>query len=125
MCELIRIYHGFSLEEAQAVVDALAERNLPDIWEVGGKKRVLRRGLTYKQQVLFLLYSKPDTGILSEDLFDWTEYSHAATFRRDVLSALHRERLVEYDRQNELVHISPLGVREVEENILGGGKPAV
>ena len=125
VCELIRVYHSLSLEEAQAVVDALAERNLPDIWEVAGKKRVLRKGLTYKKQALLLLYSEPAPGVLREDLFLWTEHSHAATFRRDVLSSLHKDRLVEYDRENEVVHISPLGVQEVEENILGKGKPAV
>ncbi len=118
ICELIRVYHGLSLEEAQAIVDVLSERNLPDIWEVSGKKRVLRKGLTYKQQTLLLLYSEPGTGVLYEDLFLWTEHSHAGTFRRDILAPLHKGRLVEYDKENEIVHLSPLGVREVEEKIL-------
>src|ERR1035438_2770686 len=42
VCELIRIFHGLSLEEAQDVVDGLAVRQLPIIWEVAGKKRVLK-----------------------------------------------------------------------------------
>lgn len=45
ICELIRIYHQMSLEEAQALVYTISERNIPDIWEVAGKKRVLRTGL--------------------------------------------------------------------------------
>lgn len=123
ICELVRIFHGLSLEEAHGVVDALTQRILPEIWSVAGKKRVLRKGLSYKQQTLLLLYSETESGVPSEDLFSWTDHSHAATFRRDVLAALHKERLVEYDKENELVHISPLGVRDVEDNILA--KPTV
>jgi hypothetical protein len=114
LSELIRIHHGLSLEEAQALVDAVAERLMPEIWEVRGKKRVLRKGLSYKQQVLLLLYSDPDTDVLSEDLLEWTEYSNAGVFREKVLSPLHKERLIDYDRVNELVRISPLGSQEVE-----------
>lgn len=44
VCELIRNFHALSLEEAQDIVDSLSVRQLPDIWEVGGKKRVLRGG---------------------------------------------------------------------------------
>lgn len=125
VCEMVRICHGLSLEEAQAIVDALAQRVLPGIWTVAGKKRVLRKDLSYKQQTLLLLYSETDSGVLSEDLFSWTEHSHAATFRRDVLSALHKERLVEYDKVNQVIYISPLGVREVEDDILGNNATAV
>jgi hypothetical protein len=38
VCELIRVYHNLSLEEAQDLVDGLAQRTIPDIWHVGGKK---------------------------------------------------------------------------------------
>src|SRR5262249_7365033 len=41
ICELIRVFHQLSLEEAQAVVDTLSTRNLPIVWEVSGKKRIL------------------------------------------------------------------------------------
>ena len=122
--ELIRIYHNLSLEEAQALVDALAVRNLPEIWEVAGKKRVLRPGLSYKQKALFLLYSEPETAVLSEDLFSWAEHSNATVFRRDVLVPLHRDRLIEYDTESELIYLSPLGSQQVEENILANPVPA-
>jgi hypothetical protein len=46
ICELIRVFHGLSLEEAQVIVDAIAMRELPDIWAVAGKKRVLKKGLS-------------------------------------------------------------------------------
>lgn len=118
MCELIRIYHSMSLEEAQAIVDAVSEKNIPDIWEIAGKKRVLRRGLNYKQMTLLLAYSETDEGVFSEDLCSWTEHSNYAYYKRDVLTSLHKSKLIEYDKESELVYISPLGIKEVEESIL-------
>ena len=98
-CELIQVFHSLSLEDAQALVDSLAARNLPLVWDVGGKKRILASGLDYKQQVLLLLATvTTETAVLTEDLFDWTEYSNLGVFKRAVLSALHKSRLVEYDK---------------------------
>ena len=118
LCELIRVYHGLSLEEAQAVVNSISVRNIPDVWEVGGKKRILRHDLNYKLKTLLLAYSEPEEGVLSEDLFSWCEHSHMPNYRRDVLLPLHKIKLIEYDKENEIVYISPLGVREVEEKAL-------
>lgn len=118
VCELIRIYHNLSLEEAQDLVDGLAQRTIPDIWHVAGKKRVLRGGLDFKQKVLLFCYQEPESAVLSEDLFSWVEYSHLPMFKKSVLTPLHKSRMIEYDRDTETVIISPLGIREVEEKIL-------
>lgn len=118
MCELIRIYHGVSLEQAQALVDAISTRSLPEVWQVGGKKRVLRKGLSYRYQVLVLLYSEVEAGVSSVQLFEWTEHSNMSVFRRDVLRPLHRDRMIEYDEEMEVVMMSPLGIQEVEDKIL-------
>lgn len=118
ICEYIRIYHGLSLEEAQDLVDALAVRNLPDVWEVAGKKRVLRKGLQAKEESLLLLYSCQDSAVLVEDLIDWVEYSNPGVFKSNVLSRLHKDRLVEWDRSTEAVFLSPTGVKHVEDHIL-------
>jgi hypothetical protein len=122
MCELIRVYHHLSLEEAQDLVDGLAQRSIPDVWRVAGKKRILRNDLDFKQKVLLLCYQEPSNAVLSEDLFSWVEYSDYAMFKRAVLTPLHKNRLVEYDKDTEAVTISPLGIKEVEEKIL---KPTV
>jgi len=119
MCELIRVYHDLPIEDAQAVVDSLATKQVQDIWEVGGKKRILRAGMNYKQKVLLLLYSQPESAALSEELFDWCEHSHMPHFRQDVLKPLHESKLVEYDRAEGIVYLSPLGVSEIE-NLLNG-----
>lgn len=118
LCELIRLYHGLSLEEAQDLVDALATRKLPVIWEIAGKKRVLRTGLSAGEEVLLLLYAEQQTAVLTEDLCAWVEYSNLSVFRSKVLRKLHNERLVEYDTESELVHLSPKGVERVESKLL-------
>lgn len=118
LSELIRINHGLSLEEAQDLIDSISIRQLPDIWEVGGKKRILRDGLKARDQTLFLLYSKKDSAVFVEDLCDWIEYCNPHAFKSNVLSTLHKERLIEYDKESESVTLSPKGAKHVEDNIL-------
>jgi len=117
ICELIRVYHKLSLEEAQDIVDSLSVRDLPIIWEIAGKKRVLKDGLSAKQKVLLLLYSEPNSSVLTEDLCSWVEYS-PSMFTARVLSKLHSERLIEHDEDSELVYLSPKGAKLVEDNLL-------
>lgn len=118
LCELIRVYHSLSLEEAQAIVDALSTRNIPEIWDDAGKKRILRTDLDFKQKALLLTYAATNGGVLTEDLFEWTEYSSLSMFKQAVLRPLHDEKLIEHDRESEIVYISPLGIRDVETKIL-------
>ena len=95
VCELIRIFHQLSLEEAQDIVDSISTRNIPDIWEVNGIKRILKEGLAYKDKVLLLAYSEPQTSVMVEDLFAWTEYSNYQVFIKKVILPLHEQRLIE------------------------------
>lgn len=118
ICELIRIYHGLSLEEAQDVVDGISFKNIPDIWEVAGKKRVLKQGLNNQQKVLLLLYSETESAILTEDLCDWIEYSNLSVFKNKILNPLHKKRFIEFDKSTDTVYISPTGAKEVEDKIL-------
>lgn len=118
VCELIRIYHGLSLEEAQDLVDGISFKQIPAIWDVAGKKRVLKSGLSAQHQALLLLYSDTEATVLSEDLCSWIEYASLAMFKKRVLEPLHKNRFIEYDRESEVVHLSPLGAQEVEQKIL-------
>jgi hypothetical protein len=117
LCELIRVYHKMSLKEAQDLIDGLATRETPDIWEVGGKKRVLTPNLNAKDKTLVLLHTDPSSAILDDDLLSWIEYDKMSTYRRDVLRPLHAKRLIEFDEEAGTVRISPSGVREVEQRI--------
>jgi hypothetical protein len=118
VCELIRIHHGLSLEEAQDLVDSLSVRQLPLVWEVAGKKRVLKDGLRASDEVLVLLYSSKESAVLVEDLCDWVEYSNRAAFKNQVLGALHKARLIELDRDSDAVTLSPKGAEVVEKELI-------
>lgn len=115
LCELIRVYHSLSLEEAQAILDAISERELPTVWAVGGKKRILDPAMKYREQVLVLLYSDPDTALPVEDLRDWVEHPRMGDFKRDVLNPLHKKRLIEFDEETATVVLSPLGADLAEK----------
>jgi len=119
VCELVRLLHGIPLEDAQVLCDALAEKRLPKIWDVAGKKRVLDTSLSHKDKTLLLLYTQTDVGVPIEDLFEWTEHTHFSNYRRDVLSGLHSRRLIEWDRDTDIAIISPLGSEYVEKDIFG------
>jgi hypothetical protein len=115
--ELIRILHGISTMEAQSVVDSLMERKHPLIWKIEGIKRVLNPNLNKRDQTILLLYSEP--GWVNEnDLLNWVEYTNSSVFRRDILVVLHKKRLVEYDKKNRNVRLSPMGISDVEKRIL-------
>lgn len=118
LCELLRMYHKLSLEEAQALLDAIAARAVPAVWLVNGRKRVLDTSLDYRSQALLLVYSTPEGSVLEEDVRDWIEYPTPSRFRERVLRPLHKSRLVEWDRDTGTVSLSPTGVREVEARLL-------
>ena len=118
IAELVRALNAVPLEDGQALLDAIASREIPQVWSVGGVKRVLARGLSYREQTLLLLYSDPDTAVLVEDIAKWIEHPRISDYRKDVLQPLHRARLVEYDRDNEVVIVSPTGARFVEDTVL-------
>ncbi len=72
---------------------------LPAIWEVGGKKRILKDGVKAKDQALLLLYSTPDSAVLLEDLASWVEYSIREI--RVPSRRSHKQRFLEFDGDSE------------------------
>lgn len=120
MCELIRAKHGLSLEEADEIIESVLTKSLPHVWEVAGRKRILRNDLDYQQKTLLLAYSESQTAVPAEDLFTWTEHSNFGVYKKTVLRTLHTKRLIEYDRETDMVFLSPLGVREVEDKLIDG-----
>ena len=117
ICELMRIYHALPIEEAQSLLDTLSIRQLPKIWTVLDKKRVLNYKLSKKEQSLALLHGGLQVAIPIEDLYSWVEYSSINMFKKRILEPLHKERLIEFDRENEVVQISPKGIDLVDKEI--------
>ena len=117
LCEFIRINHGLPLEEAQDLVDGISVRQLPHIWHVAGKRRILKEGLSAADKALLLLYGEQNSAVLLEDLRDWIEYSNPSIFKT-VIVGLHKQRLLEFDTESESITLSPKGVAYVEANLI-------
>jgi hypothetical protein len=124
VCELIRIYYKVSIEDAQSLVDSLTMKEIPDIWEVNGKKRVLKEGLDNKQKTLMLLYSQESSFAFIEDLCDWIEYTSVSHYKNRIIVPMHSQRLLDFDETTGAVVISPIGIKIVEEKILGKESPS-
>lgn len=118
IAELLRIYNRMDLAEAQGMVDSLAYRDLPHLWKIGGKTRIMVSGLTFKEKVLLIAYDSMGEALLVEDVLESVEHSNSTVFRRDVLRPLHDDRLIEYDRESESITISPKGMAHVEDQVL-------
>ena len=115
--DLIRLFHGVSTEEASAAVESVVERTTALVWEVDKKRRVLKPEMTLKNKTLLLLHSSLQP-LHEDDLVSWVEQPSRSNYRRDVLRPLHKDKLIEYDDSQRMVHLSPLGVQHVEVQIL-------
>jgi hypothetical protein len=107
-----------SLEEAQSIIDSISEKSMPEIWEIAGKKRVLATNLDFKEKTLLLLYQSSNNFEFDTDLFSWVEYSDFSMFRKAILKQLHEKKIIEYDKETDIVYLSPKGIIEVETTIL-------
>lgn len=114
VAELVRMLHTLTIDEATAIVDALTEREVPLVWVLGDKRRVLKPGLSWRSQTYLLLLSETDE-VHEGDLVRWLEHKSAAVYRRDVLTKMHRERLIEFDKDTRMVRLLPPGVVKAEE----------
>jgi hypothetical protein len=117
MADLVRVFHSLTTDEAARVVDTLVERTVPTVWEVGGRRRVLPRGLKKGEETLLLLYSLY-VPVKATTLSEWVEYSSPAAYRRDILRPLHgKQRFIEFDEKKDEVVISPTGIAKVERDL--------
>ncbi len=117
LAELIRVYNGVSVTEAQQAVEELSGRDIPLIWSSASTKRVLVNGLSKKDETLLLLYSADSGSLTEKELLYYTEHSNGAVYRRDVLTTAHKKRLWEYDKKANTVILLPPGIKAAEEII--------
>jgi hypothetical protein len=113
IAELVRVFHGLTVAEAQKVVDALAEMRIPVIWSDGNVKRVLRPELTLQEQLLLLTAATvPD--VTTRELIAWIENENTGYVMRTIRK-LHSRRLVEFTESTGKVKILPPGAKFVME----------
>lgn len=119
MAELVRVFHALPISQAQALVDALAERRIPLIWEGGSMRRVLDPDLDLREQIALLLASKNgQVGVT--DLLDWTGYGNKSYFLK-TLRELHAKRWIELSKDEKTLEILPPGTSEAA-NIIAKSK---
>ena len=122
MAELVRVYHGLSISEAQKVVETLAEVRMPVIWTDGTVKRILQPSLKLNEQLLLLIAtSAPD--VAASQLMEWTEYKTQKYFMT-TLRDLHKSRLIEFTEATGRARVLPPGANFVmklirEKNLQG------
>lgn len=123
VAELVRVLHQLPVDEAAYLVEALVERQVPLIWTVDGRRRVLDPRMRNTDKALLLLHgcAKP---VGEAELAEWVEHGTLSHFRRDVLKPLHRKKMIEYGAANRTAVISPLGVARVETKLLDGPRLA-
>ncbi|MGA3069087.1 MAG: hypothetical protein ABSD43_02630 [Terracidiphilus sp.] len=113
MGELVRVYHGLTITEAQQVVDALAEVRVSAVWSDGSIKRVLLPTLSLPDQILLLIATSLPN-VTPGQLILWTEAPNKTYFMK-VLRGFHKKRLVEFDESSGKVQILPPGAQYVQE----------
>jgi hypothetical protein len=107
MAELVRVFHSSTVAEAQELVESLAERRIPLVWQSGDVRRVLDPAMKVQDQIL-LLVSTSVGPISTEDLFQWLDYGNRAYFNR-VIGQLHKDRCLNYVKSANTVQILPPG----------------
>jgi hypothetical protein len=113
MGELVRVYHALNVQEAQKVVDALAEVRIPIVWSDGFKKRVLNPSLKLPEQLLLLIATTlPQISIAELQL--WSEAADKGYFIK-VLRGFHKNRLIELDEKAGVIQILPPGSTKIQE----------
>jgi hypothetical protein len=105
--ELVRVFHSLSIDDAQRLVDAIAERRVPLIWQRGDIKRVLNPKIEARDQILLLVASTPGK-VEINDLLIWTEYRNQSRFI-ELLRGLHSARMIEFDETTSTIEILPPG----------------
>ncbi len=116
MAELVRIFHNTDILTATAIVNSLVDRTVPLIWQAGDVTRVLDPKMSLSDQTLLLLYAAPKD-LSDKQLAQSLEQGKLANYRR-VLSRLHSERRIEYNRDSGRVIISPTGISHVESQLM-------
>lgn len=113
LAELIRVYGGHSMDEAQKIVDSLAVKEYPVMVEFDGEIFIARHGLTTKEEILILLYRMPKADW--KYLYGRTGYSHTTRFQK-ILQDMVSSKLV--GEKSGEYFLLPLGRGAVEKGKL-------
>ena len=106
LAEMVRVFHDISTEEAQQIVNSLAERRIPLVWKSGDIRRVLNPDMSLRDQIL-LLTSSIEGKAKVDDVFSWTGCKNRQYFKKTIRQ-LHNRRFVElYEGMGEIELLPP------------------
>jgi hypothetical protein len=91
VCELVRVYGGYAMHEAQKIVDALSVKEYPVIMEREGELFITRHDLKAKQEVLVLLTKNGSA--IAEFLYEKSGDSNKSRFQ-DNLRGMVKEKFI-------------------------------
>lgn len=111
MCELIRVLHSLTTEQAQQIVSRLTSHKSPAVWVSPATRRVLQPNLKLKDQILLLVGSNEESTAFT-DLVAWIENKNVG-YLKQVINKMHKDRLVEFNNDG-LIELLPPGAREFE-----------
>lgn len=87
LAEFVRLTFSCSPAEAQLIVDSLADRRIPLIWQRDNIIRVLAPGLGFREKTLAVLYHLDPMSPADKLLFEAVEYSTLRNYRRNILDS--------------------------------------
>ena len=113
MAELVRVLHDLSIEDAQRLVESLAERRTPLIWQGKNVKRVLDPRMSLPDRILLLAATTSDE-VETEELLRWCDYDNRSYFFT-LIRDLHSKRMLELADDEKSVEILPPGAKKVSK----------
>jgi hypothetical protein len=115
LAELVRLYLTTDTAGAHQIIQSIIERQVPIVQEIDGDMVVLNPNLTYKDQLLTILYTKYPQRVSNEELRRWTKPKHDS-YVPQYLRSLEGERLIHCNNRGSVLTMR--GLRYVEEKIL-------
>lgn len=114
LAELVRIYCTADTAVAHQIIQSIIERQVPIVQEIDRDVVVLNTDLTYKDQLLVVLYTKYPQRVSNEELRKWTKPKYNS-YVPQYLRSLESDRLIHRNDQGSMLTIA--GLRYVEERI--------
>ncbi|KGG54586.1 hypothetical protein [Lactobacillus sp. wkB10] len=114
LAEFFRLAVNMPSDKVYNIINSIVSKEPDLIWNINGRNRVLDNTFITQDQILLILYE--NTTLTDKELLKDIEYSNPSKFR-EILAALHRKRLLEYNKNTGECTISPTGERNIEKKI--------
>lgn len=116
LAEVVRIYHGVSASETQAIIESLVTRKVPAIEDFNGFLKVLRPNFQAGEVVLLVLYGRGKAGARYEEIESWVQPRMRANLRRTLNRLVDDQAYIHF--ANYLYVLTKRGIAEVEKKKL-------